>query len=175
MRDLFALDVDFSRELPQDNSGYGFDNIADVLSVSPTLMERYIAVAGKIGRLATGLSSTREFMTTYMVPKDGSVMNSGRPAYNERASDKLPLGSRGGGAFDYYARHGGVYEISGYLNANTNNETDRELADRVSVRVPLTAGAHVIGMSFHRTLAPDETVQTLRNTLDVVPLPSMRQ
>ncbi len=171
VRDLFALDVDFSRELPQDNSGYGFDNIADVLSVSPTLMERYIAVAGKIGRLATGLSSTREFMTTYMVPKDGSVMNSGRPAYNERASDKLPLGSRGGGAFDYYARHGGVYEISGYLNANTNNETDRELADRVSVRVPLTAGAHVIGMSFHRTLAPDETVQTLRNTLDVVPLP----
>ena len=172
VRDLLSLKVDVSRELPQDNSGYGFDNIADVLSVSPTLMERYVAVAGKIGRLATGLTSSREFTTSYEVPKDGSVMNSGRPAYNERASDQLPLGSRGGGAFNYYARYDAVYEISGYLNANTNNETDRLKEDRVSVRVPLKAGAHVIGMSFHRELAPDETVQTVRNDLDKVPLPT---
>ncbi|MDE8652535.1 DUF1592 domain-containing protein [Novosphingobium album (ex Liu et al. 2023)] len=171
VRDLLALNVDFSRELPQDNSGYGFDNIADVLSVSPTLMERYVAVAGKIGRLATGLTSTREFVTTYEVPKDGSVMNSGRPAYNERASELLPLGSRGGGAFRYYARYDGEYEISAYLNANTNNETDRLAEDKVSLRVPLKAGSHVIGMSFRREIAPDESVQTLRNTLDVVPLP----
>jgi len=172
VRDLLALDVDVSHELPQDNSGYGFDNIADVLSVSPTLMERYVAVAGKIGRMATGLTSSRSFTTSYDVPKDGSVMNSGRPAYNERASDDLPLGSRGGGAFRYYARYDGVYEIGGYLNANTNNETDRLKEDRFSVRVPLKAGAHVIGMSFHRELAPDESVQTLRNNLDMVPLPN---
>ncbi|MBW8786145.1 MAG: DUF1587 domain-containing protein, partial [Novosphingobium sp.] len=171
VRDLLALDVDVSRELPQDNSGYGFDNIADVLSVSPTLMERYVAVAGKIGRVATGLTSSRAFTTSYDVPKDGSVMNSGRPAYNERASDDLPLGSRGGGAFRYYARYDAVYEIGGYLNANTNNETDRLKEDRVSVRVPLKAGAHMIGMSFRRELAPDESVQTLRNNLDMVPLP----
>jgi len=172
VRDLLDLKVDFSRELPQDNSGYGFDNIADVLSVSPTLMDRYVAVAGKVGRLATGLTSPRQFVTSYDVPKDGSVMNSGRPAYNERASDDLPLGSRGGGAFSYYARYDAVYEIGGYLNANTNNETDRQSEDRVSVRVPLKAGAHVIGMSFHRQIAPDETVQTVRNDLDKVPLPT---
>lgn len=171
VRDLLALKADFSRELPQDNSGYGFDNIADVLSVSPTLMERYVAVAGKVSRLATGLTSPREFVTSYEVPKDGSVMNSGRPAYNERASDDLPLGSRGGGAFRYYARYNAVYEISGYLNANTNNETDRLPEDKISVRVPLKAGPHVIGMSFPRRIAPDESIQTLRNTLDVVPLP----
>ena len=172
VRDLLALDVDFSHELPQDNSGYGFDNIADVLSVSPTLIDRYVAVAGKIGRMATGLTSPRAFVTSYDVPKDGSVMNSGRPAYNERASDDLPLGSRGGGTFAYYARYDAVYEIGGYLNANTNNETDREVEDRVSVRVPLKAGAHVIGMAFRREIAPDESIQTLRNTLDVVPLPT---
>ncbi|MBW8743576.1 MAG: DUF1592 domain-containing protein [Sphingomonas sp.] len=172
VRDLLALDVDVSRELPQDNSGYGFDNIADVLSVSPTLMERYVAAAGKIGRMATGLTSSRAFTTSYDVPKDGSVMNSGRPAYNERASDDLPLGSRGGGAFRYYARYDGVYEVGGFLNANTNNETDRLKEDRVSVRVPLKAGAHMIGMSFRRELAPDESVQTLRNNLDMVPLPN---
>jgi hypothetical protein len=172
VRDLLALRIDLSRELPQDNSGYGFDNIADVLSVSPTLMGRYVAVAGKIARTATGLTSPREFVTSYELPKDGSVMNSGRPAYNERASDDLPLGSRGGGAFAYYARYDAVYEIAGWLNANTNNETDRLKEDRVSVRVPLKAGAHVIGLSFRRRIAPDESIQTLRNDLDKVPLPT---
>ena len=172
VRDLLALPVDFSRELPPDNSGYGFDNVADVLSVSPTLMERYVTVAGKIGRLATGLASARPLTTSYEVPKDGSIMNSGRPAYNERASEDLPLGSRGGGAFPYYARQDADYEIAGFLNANTNNETDRLKEDRVSVKVHLGAGAHVIGMSFPRQLAPDESLQTLRNTLDVVPLPT---
>ncbi len=172
VHDLLALDVDVSRELPQDNSGYGFDNIADVLSVSPTLMDRYVAVAGKVGRLATGLTSRRAFVTSYEVPKDGSVLNGGRPAYNERASDELPLGSRGGGAVHFYARYNAVYEVSGYLNANTNNESDRQSEDRVSVRVPLTAGAHVIGLSFRRQLAPDESIQTLRNDLDKVPLPT---
>tara|TARA_R110000868_G_scaffold143424_4_gene361513 strand:- start:2297 stop:4729 length:2433 start_codon:yes stop_codon:yes gene_type:complete len=172
VRDLLALRVDVSRELPQDNSGYGFDNIADVLSVSPTLMDRYIAVAGKVGRMATGLTSRREFVTSYEVPKDGSVMNGGRPAYNERASDDLPLGSRGGGAFTYYARYDATYEVSGWLNANTNNETDRQKEDKVSVRVPLKAGAHVIGLSFRRQIAPDESVQTLRNDLDKVPVPT---
>jgi len=172
VRDLLGLKVDISRELPQDNSGYGFDNIADVLSVSPTLMDRYVAVAGKVGRMATGLTSKREFVASYDLPKDGSVMNSGRPAYNERASDDLPLGSRGGDAVNYYARYDAVYEISGWLNANTNNETDRLTEDKVSVRLPLKAGAHMIGLSFRRVLAPDESVQTLRNDLDKVPLPT---
>jgi hypothetical protein len=172
VRDLLALKIDVSRELPQDNSGYGFDNIADVLSVSPTLMDRYVAVAGKVGRMATGLTSPREFVTSYDVPKDGSIMNAGRPAYNERASDDLPLGSRGGGVVDYYARYDASYEISGWLNANTNNETDRQNEDRVSIRVPLKAGAHRIGLSFRRQIAPDESVQTLRNDLDKVPIPT---
>ncbi|MFD1106385.1 DUF1592 domain-containing protein [Sphingobium olei] len=172
VRDLLALKIDMSRELPQDNSGYGFDNIADVLSVSPTLMDRYIAVAGKVGRMATGLASARPFVTSYELPKDGSIMNGGRPAYNEQASDDLPLGSRGGGAFTYFARHDGTYEISGWLNANTNNETDRLPEDKVSVRVPMKAGAHVVGLSFRRRLAPEESVQTLRNDLDKVPMPT---
>ncbi|MCJ2186764.1 DUF1592 domain-containing protein [Novosphingobium beihaiensis] len=171
VRDLLSLDADFSRELPQDNSGFGFDNIADVLTVSPTLMERYVAVAGKVGRLATGLTSRREFVTTWQVPKDGSVKNSGVPAYNERASADLPLASRGGGAFAYFARYDGEYEITAWLNSNTNNETDRLIEDRYSVRVPVKAGAHRVGLSFRRKIWPDETVQTLRNDTDKVPLP----
>lgn len=171
VRDLLAIDADFSRDLPPDNSGYGFDNIADVLTVSPTLMERYVAVAGKVGRMATGLASRREVVTTYQVPKDGSTSNSGVPAYNERAGADLPLGSRGGGAMKYYARYDGTYEIAAWLNSNTNNETDRLAEDKVSLRLPMKAGTHTIALSFRRRIAPEESVQTLRNDTDKVPLP----
>lgn len=171
VRDLLALDVDFSRELPADNSGFGFDNISDVLSVSPTLMERYVAVAGKVGRLATGLTSRREIVTTWQVPKDGSVQNSGVPAWNERAGADLPLASRGGYAQRYYARHDGQYEIAAWLNSNSNNETDRMVEDRVSLRVPMKAGSHLVALSFRRTVAPSEAVQVLHNDTDKVPMP----
>ncbi len=103
VRDLLAVDIDVSTELPADDSGYGFDNIADVLSVSPTLMDRYLSVASKISRLATGQGPEKPFVTTYTVPKDGSIKNQGLPSYDERMSDDLPLDSRGGAAFHYYA------------------------------------------------------------------------
>ncbi len=172
VRDLLALRVDLSGQLPADDSGYGFDNIADVLSLSPTLMDGYLAVAGKLSRLAVGLASKRPLVTSYTVPKDGSIMNQGIPAYDERVSDALPLDSRGGAAFDYYAPQDGVYQISGYLNTNTNNEVDRLPEARVSLRVPLTAGEHSIGISFRKRHTLDESVQTLRNTTDIVVLPT---
>jgi hypothetical protein len=172
VRDLLAVDVDVSTELPADDSGYGFDNIADVLSVSPTLMDRYLAVADRIARLAAGQGPEKPFVTTYTVPKDGSIKNQGLPSYDERMSDDLPLDSRGGGAFHYYAPHDGTYEISGYLNANTNNEVDRLKETRVSLRVPLKAGPHSVGISFRKRLTLDESVQTLHNTTDIIVLPT---
>jgi hypothetical protein len=98
VRDLLDLKVDVSRDLPQDNSGYGFDNIADVLSVSPTLVERYVLVAGRVARLATGLNPGNRcgpYATTHDIPKDGSIKNSGRPAYNERMSERCPSARAG--------------------------------------------------------------------------------
>ncbi|MDA0978154.1 MAG: DUF1592 domain-containing protein [Proteobacteria bacterium] len=171
VRDLLKVDIDIEDQLPADDSGYGFDNIADVLSVSSTLMDRYLTVAGKVSRLATGTVSTDPVLVTYQVPKDGSILNQGKPAYNERMSQHLPLDSRGGGALSYHAPHDGEYEISGYLNANTNNEVDRLEEARYSHVVNLTAGPHIIGMSFRKQLSLDESVQTLRNTTDIVPLP----
>ncbi len=171
VRDLLGVDAAIARDLPPDNSGFGFDNIADVLSVSPTLMERYVAVAGKVARAATGLVSSRAFVTTVQVPKDGSVRNSGIPAWNERAANDLPLASRGGTGVRYNARYDGSYDLAVWLNSNTNNETDRLPEDRYVLRVPMTAGTHRISFSFRRQTWPDETVQTLRNSTDYVPLP----
>jgi cytochrome c553 len=171
VRDLLGMNVDLSDTLPADDSGYGFDNIADVLSVSPVLMDRYLAVAGKVTRLAVGLGSDQPSTTTYLLPKDGSIFNQGVPSYDERMSSNLPLDSRGGGAFNYYAPHDGVYEINGYLNANTNNETDRLEDNRVSLRVPLTAGTHTIGLTFRKDLVLDERVEILHNTTEEIFLP----
>jgi hypothetical protein len=172
VRDLLVIDADVGKELPADDSGYGFDNISDVLSVSPTLMDRYLAVAGKLSRVAVGLGPENPYVTSYTVPKEGSIKNQGIPSYDERASDELPLDSRGGAAFHYYAPHDGAYEISGYLNANTNNEVDRLKEARVGLRVPLRAGPHTVGITFRKQLALDETVQTLHNTTDIIVLPT---
>lgn len=171
VRDLLAVDADLARDLPPDNSGFGFDNIADVLSVSPTLMERYVAIAGKVARQATGLFPARDFVTTWQVPKDGSVMNSGIPAYNERSGPEQPLASRGGTAVHYNARFDATYAVSVWLNANTNNESDRLPEDRFTLRVPLTAGPHRVSVAFRRQTWSDEAVQVLRNSTDAVPLP----
>ena len=54
IRDLLALDIDPALLLPPDDSSDGFDNNADVLGVSPALLERYLAAARKIGALALG-------------------------------------------------------------------------------------------------------------------------
>src|SRR5204862_1652760 len=54
LRDLLAVDIQAGSMLPVDDSGYGFDNIADVLSISPALLERYLSAAGLVSRLAVG-------------------------------------------------------------------------------------------------------------------------
>ena len=52
VRDLLGVDFRPADDFPQDDSGYGFDNIGDVLSLSPVLMEKYLAAAEKVARTA---------------------------------------------------------------------------------------------------------------------------
>ncbi len=52
VRDLLGVDIEPANDFPQDDSAHGFDNIADALTLSPTLMERYLAAAEKIAQLA---------------------------------------------------------------------------------------------------------------------------
>ena len=47
-RDLFHVDFPDSDQFPADGVGYGFDNIGDVLSVSPLLLEKYLTAADTI-------------------------------------------------------------------------------------------------------------------------------
>jgi hypothetical protein len=87
VRDLLALDVDVSAMLPPDDSAAGFDNNADVLGVSPALIEGYASAATKVSRLAIGDPSIGLDRTTYRVPGDLA---------QDVHIDGLPLGTRGG-------------------------------------------------------------------------------
>ena len=87
IRDLLALDVDSTALLPADDSSHGFDNIADVLGVSPSLLERYVSAAAKISRLAVGERDAAPVQVTYTVKGDLS---------QNQTLEGQPLGTRGG-------------------------------------------------------------------------------
>jgi mono/diheme cytochrome c family protein len=87
IRDLVALPIDATTLLPGDDSSGGFDNISNALSVSPALMQAYVAAATSISRLAVGDPAASSSITTYRAPR-GLVQ-----------ADHLegqPLGTRGG-------------------------------------------------------------------------------
>ncbi|MGB2713102.1 MAG: DUF1592 domain-containing protein [Vicinamibacterales bacterium] len=52
VRELLGVDIRPADDFPQDDSGYGFDNIGDVLSLSPALMEKYMTAADRVARRA---------------------------------------------------------------------------------------------------------------------------
>jgi hypothetical protein len=105
--DLLALDIDAASFLPPDNSGYGFDNIADVLSVSPMLTERYLSAARKISRIAVGGTSIKPAAEVYSIDK--------LLKQDDRLSEDLPFGSRAGIAIRSYFPVDGDYVVKIYL------------------------------------------------------------
>jgi cytochrome c551/c552 len=102
IRDLLGVDVDAATLLPADDSSNGFDNIADVLGVSPALLERYVAAAAKISRLAVGDPETAPLDVTYTVKGDLSQADT---------LDGLPLGTRGGTLLHHNFPLDGEYKI----------------------------------------------------------------
>ena len=107
IRDLLALEIDERTLLPPDDSGFGFDNIADVLSVSPMLTERYLGASRKIARLAVGDPSLQPTTEVFAVDKN--------LRQNERVGDDLPFGSRGGVAVQHYFPVDGEYVAKIFL------------------------------------------------------------
>jgi hypothetical protein len=102
IRDLLAVDVDPATLLPADDSSNGFDNIADVLGVSPALLERYVSAAAKISRLAVGDPETAPTDVTYTVK--GDLTQTG-------TLDGQPIGTRGGTLIHHNFPLDGEYAI----------------------------------------------------------------
>jgi len=103
IRDIFDLDYDATALLPPDDAGYGFDNIADVLSVSPMLTERYLRAARKISQLVVGDPEIGPTTEVFEVDK--------YLRQNVKVSEDLPFGSRGGAAIRHYFPVDGEYIV----------------------------------------------------------------
>jgi len=120
VRDLLAVEIDAVALLPADDSRHGFDNIGDVLTVSPLLSERYISAARKIARLAIGDPAIGAVVETYEVPK--------YLYQDSRMSPDLPFGTQGGVAVQHNFPLDGEYEIQIRLHRN-HREFIRGLAE----------------------------------------------
>jgi hypothetical protein len=178
IRDLLALDVDVTSLLPPDDSSGGFDNNADVLGVSPVLLESYLTAAERVSALALGDPATPATGEVYRVPQDES---------QDRHIEGLPVGTVGGRLIETTPPLDGEYQFQVRL-FRTNLGTmrgleyphqleisvdgqrvhlasfggDKEIAassenptttgddvdGRFTVRVPLKAGPRRIGVAF---------------------------
>src|SRR5258706_9923312 len=144
MRDLLAVDVRPGDWLPVDDSGYGFDNIAAVLSTSPALLERYMSAGRRVSRLAVGdltLKPVEDIFDARREPGTG--------ARNEQLSDDLPFDSRAGISIQYYFPVDAEYVFKlrflGLLPTGEVEETDP-----YQIRVPVKAGLHTVGVTSPR-------------------------
>ena len=190
IRDLLALDslpkeLDISLLLPPDEIGEGFDNMADALYVSPTLIERYLGAARKISRFAVGDPAPPRMVETYQM--SGQLPQ-------DRHFDELPFGTRGGvliersfpvdGQYTFAVQvaRGGVYDPS---TAAESSEIELTIdGQRVKVfteeaaaggaarsgrrapgggalqaQLPVKAGPHEIGVAFlAKAAAPIEAL-----------------
>ena len=178
IRDLLALDVNIAASLPPDDAGHGFDNMADLLGVSPVLLEAYLSAATEISALALGDPESGLNVETYRVPPDLS---------QNQHIEGLPIGTVGGLLVRHVAPLDGEYLIKVKLNRTNLGGTrgleephqleitvdgervfigkvggDADLAAslenptiggdaidaRLQVKLPLKAGARAIGAAF---------------------------
>ena len=129
IRDLLALEVNAVDTLPADDSGYGFDNIADVLTVSSALFERYLSAARRIARDAVGdHTSILPVMTTLAKIPMFRVQS-------DRMGEGLPFGSRGGIAVRHYFPVDGEYILRIDFHRGAMSGVIRGLQDDAEVDV----------------------------------------
>jgi hypothetical protein len=110
VRDMLGLEIDPAAILPADDESSGFDNIADVLRVSPALMERYLSASWNISRLAVGNMQVTPSTATYRVRPDLS---------QDQHIEGLPPGTRGGILVKHNFPVDGEYVIKVRLWRNT--------------------------------------------------------
>jgi hypothetical protein len=178
IHDLLALDVDVTSLLPPDDAAYGFDNISDVLGVSPSLQEKYLSAAAKISAVAVGDLDITAGSDTFRIRQDLS---------QDQHIEGLPLGTVGGTSVRYMFPLDGDYvlqvklyrtnlnimrgleyphdvefAIDGkrvYLATIGGKEDLADLFDkptdtsdavdaRLRVRVPVAAGPHTVSVAF---------------------------
>jgi mono/diheme cytochrome c family protein len=189
IRDVLDVDVDVAALLPPDDSAYGFDNVSDVLGVSPSLQERYLTAAKKVSALAVGDPRIAPGSDTYRIRQDLS---------QDQHIDGLPLGTIGGTLVRHTFPLDGEYTFQVKLYRTNLNivrglqyahqveftvdgervhlasiggkrdlaalfekptDTGDEVEARLRVRVPVKAGPHTVAVTFVQEPATTDTVR----------------
>jgi mono/diheme cytochrome c family protein len=153
IRDLLAVDVHPGEWLPVDDSGYGFDNIAAVLSTSPALLDRYLYAAHRVSRLAVGDLTMKPVEQIYDAKRDPL-----KGSRNERVSDDLPFDSRAGIAVSHYFPVDGEYVFKIRI-LGVQADGEQAESDPYQVRVAVHAGLHSVGVT-----SPRENLKPERDT-----------
>ena len=118
IRDLLALDIDITERLPPDDASYGFDNIAGVLKMSPTLMDRYLSVSRHISRIAVGGPVSAQNVDTFRI----------RPDYpQDHRLEGLPFGTRGGTRIRHTFPVDATYVIQVRLSRRAGNGANEDV------------------------------------------------
>jgi len=145
IRDLLALDINVNTLLPADGSSQGFDNLAEALAVSPSLIQGYVSAAMKISRLAVGDRTLAPLQTTFAPPAGLA---------QDRHIDGLPLGTRGGVVFNHTFPLDAEYEFAfGGRGAGpggvdlTLDGAQVKVDNPRGFRMKVTAGPHAIGLA----------------------------
>ncbi len=146
IRDLLALDVNIAPLLPADASSEGFDNVAEALGNSPSLIQGYVSAAMKLSRLAVGDRTMAPAVVTYAAPP-GLV--------HDRHVDGLPLGTRGGMLIthtfpldaEYEFTFGGGRGAGPGGNVSFTIDGTRIEQNTRPLRIKVTAGPHTIGLA----------------------------
>jgi hypothetical protein len=196
VRDLLDLELDVAELLPPDDESNGFDNIADVLRLSPSLVEQYLSASRKISSLAMGDPATLPVTQTYRIPPDRS---------QAEHVEGLPLGTRGGILIRKNFPLDAEYDVNvvllrnvlGYMpglewphqlevtvdgervffvpvgGAEDNRMSDANFATaaeaidaRTKIRLPLKAGPHAIGVTFLKKAAAESDEPLQLHTRD---------
>ncbi len=111
VRDLLSIQVDASTLLPPDDASHGFDNMSEVLNVSPTLLAGYVRAAGKISRTALGEPAAAPSEEFYHVASTQSQLGH---------TEGAPIGTRGGLVVTHYFPADGEYIFTSALYFTTN-------------------------------------------------------
>src|SRR5216684_1167431 len=153
IRDLLALDIKPGAMLPADDTGYGFDNIGDVLSLSPMLIERYMSVARTVSRMAVGDPSIKPEIAEFKPPKN-TQRGQRRP---ERVSDDLPFDSAGGLSVSYRFPLDAEYVFKIKLPPTAGFDGAQE-ARTFELRQLIKAGTRTVAVTFPRQEAFPEFI-----------------
>jgi hypothetical protein len=144
IRDLLAVDVRPGEWLPVDDSGYGFDNIAAVLSTSPALLDRYMSAAHKVSRLAVGDLTLKPVEEIYDAKRDPN-----KGSRNEQLNEDLPFDSRAGMTVEHYFPLDAEYVFKVRFAGVQVGGEEKEI-DPYQVRVAVKAGLHTVGVTAPR-------------------------